>query len=110
MELSQESLIMAQGKKVKLQVVVIEMVDHLLEKSQAGLMRLLLVPSCHQLANMFTKALPPRSFTSNVSKLELVDLYTPTACGGLTENGPKPLEEAHDNLAHINPVDTSNCK
>lgn len=80
------------------------------EKSQAGLMRLLLVPSCHQLANMFTKALPPRSFTSNVSKLELVDLYTPPACGGLTENDPKPLEEIHDNLVHINPVDTSNCK
>lgn len=80
------------------------------EKSQAGLMRLLPIPSCHQLADMFTKALPPRSFTSNVSKLELVDLYTPPTCGGLTENGPKPLEEAHDNLAHINPVDTSNCK
>ena len=80
------------------------------EKSQAGLMRLLPIPSCHQLADMFTKALPPRSFTSNVSKLELVDLYTPPTCGGLTENGPKPLEETHDNLAHINPVDTSNCK
>ncbi|XP_028218674.1 uncharacterized protein LOC114400433 [Glycine soja] len=80
------------------------------EKSQAGLMRLLPIPSCHQLADMFTKALPPRSFTSNVSKLELVDLYTPPTCGGLTENGPKPLEETHDNLARINPVDTSNCK
>ncbi|KAG5142291.1 hypothetical protein JHK82_017986 [Glycine max] len=49
------------------------------EKVQAGLMRLLPVSSPHQLADMFTKALSPRFFKSNVSKLELIDLYTPPA-------------------------------
>ncbi|KAL2324867.1 hypothetical protein Fmac_023925 [Flemingia macrophylla] len=49
------------------------------EKAQAGLMRLLPVPSSYQLANMFTKALPPHLFKSNVSKLELIDIYTPPA-------------------------------
>ncbi|KHN30317.1 hypothetical protein glysoja_037828, partial [Glycine soja] len=47
------------------------------EKAQAGLMRLLPVPSSHQLADMFTEALSPRLFKSNVSNSRLIDLYTP---------------------------------
>ena len=55
------------------------------EKTQASLMRLLPIPSSHQLADIFTKALPPHLFHSNLSKLELVDIYTPPVCEGLTE-------------------------
>ena len=55
------------------------------EKSQAGLMRLLPVPSSNQLADIFTKGLPPRLFTVNSSKLKLANIYLPPACGGLTE-------------------------
>lgn len=52
------------------------------EKSQQGLMRLLYVPSSNQLANMFTKPLPPALFTKNLSKLELIDIFKPLVCGG----------------------------
>lgn len=74
------------------------------EKSQAGLMRLLPVPSSHQLADMFTKALPPRLFHSNLSKLELVDSYIPSACGGLIEEQPKESHTTHNNSAHTDYV------
>ncbi|KAK7401051.1 hypothetical protein VNO78_12363 [Psophocarpus tetragonolobus] len=55
------------------------------KKNQAGLMQLLPVSSSNQLADMFTKALPPRLFTANLSKLELLDIFAPPACGGLKE-------------------------
>ena len=48
-------------------------------------MKLLHVSSSYQLADMFTKALPPKLFQSNISKLELLDLFEPSACGGLKE-------------------------
>ncbi|KAL2326902.1 hypothetical protein Fmac_020329 [Flemingia macrophylla] len=54
------------------------------EKSQAGLMLLLLVPSSNQLADIFTN--PPHSFSTNLSKLQLQDIFVPPACGVLTEN------------------------
>ena len=50
------------------------------EKIQAGLMKLLPVPSSQQLVDIFTKALPPRLFHANLSKLELVD--TPLQLAG----------------------------
>jgi len=50
------------------------------EKVQAGLMKLLPVPSSRQLADIFTKALPPRLFHANLSKLEMVD--TPLQLAG----------------------------
>nr|KYP51626.1 hypothetical protein KK1_026510 [Cajanus cajan] len=63
-------------------------------------MRLLPVSFSNQLADMFTKALPPRLFTANLSKLELLDIFAPPACGGLKE------EEA-SNSAQPNNKDTS---
>ena len=45
------------------------------EKAQTGLMRLLPISSSNQLANMFTKALPPCLFTVNLSKLKLHDIH-----------------------------------
>ncbi|BAT89434.1 hypothetical protein VIGAN_06038600, partial [Vigna angularis var. angularis] len=55
------------------------------EKSQEGLMKLLPVPSANQLADIFTKALPPHSFKLNLSKLQLHNIFAPPACGGLIE-------------------------
>ena len=43
------------------------------------------VPSSNQLADIFTKSLPPRLFHDNVSKLQLLDVFVPPACGGLLE-------------------------
>jgi len=55
------------------------------EKSQAGLMHLLPVSSSNQLADIFTKALPPQLFCTLLSKLGLVNLFDPPSCGGLTK-------------------------
>ena len=52
------------------------------EKLQAGLVHLLPVSSENQLADIFTKALPPRSFGTIISKLGLVDIFQPPACRG----------------------------
>ena len=60
------------------------------EKSQAGLMLLLPVPSSNQLADIFTKTLPPQSFNTNISKLQLQNIFAPPACGGLTEKTYNP--------------------
>jgi len=55
------------------------------EKSQAGLMRLLPVSSSSQF-----KALPPRLFGTFLSKLGLVNLFDPPACGGNKDRrGPR---------------------
>ena len=51
------------------------------EKAQAGLMKLLPVSSANQLADIFTKALSPKLFISILSKLGLVDIFQPPACG-----------------------------
>ena len=48
-------------------------------------MKLLPVSSVHQLANIFTKALSPKPFTSILSKLGLVDIFQPPACGGVSD-------------------------
>ena len=55
------------------------------KKLLAGLIHLLPVSSSHQLADNFTKALPPRLFHSNLSKLELLDIFKSPACEGLKE-------------------------
>jgi hypothetical protein len=47
------------------------------EKLQQGLIHLLHVPSNSQVADMFTKALYPKYFSSDVSKLGLLDIYSP---------------------------------
>jgi hypothetical protein len=59
------------------------------EKSQTGLMKLLSVPSSNHIADIFIKALPPRLFFFNLSKLKLEDIFLPPACGGLIEDEHK---------------------
>ncbi|XP_020229223.1 uncharacterized protein LOC109810225 [Cajanus cajan] len=59
------------------------------EKLLTGLMHLLPVSSSHQLADIFTKALSPRLFHLNLSKLELLDIFKPPTCEGLNEEEPK---------------------
>ena len=59
------------------------------EKAQAGLMRLLLVSSENQLADIFAKAFLPQPFTRILSKLGLVNIFQPPACGGILEEMPK---------------------
>jgi hypothetical protein len=53
------------------------------EKLHSGLMKLLPVPSKHQLADFFTKALLPQPFSLLLSKLGLLDIYQSPTCGGV---------------------------
>jgi hypothetical protein len=62
------------------------------DKLQAGVMKLLPISSKAQIADFFTKALLPLPFSTFLSKLNMVDIYHPSTCGGLTHN-----EEKHDN-------------
>jgi ATP sulfurylase len=52
------------------------------EKLQSGILKLLPVSSQDQVADFFTKALHPQPFTLLLSKLGLLDIYQPPACGG----------------------------
>jgi len=52
------------------------------EKLQQGTFKLLPVKSQAQLVDFFTKPLPPTSFTSFVSKLNMFDLYHAKLEGG----------------------------
>ncbi|MED6170397.1 hypothetical protein PIB30_116850 [Stylosanthes scabra] len=56
------------------------------QKAQAGVMKLLHVPSSNQLADIFTKPLSPQPFHSNLSKLGILDIYHPRACGGILDH------------------------
>ena len=65
------------------------------EKAQQGLMQLLHVSFSNQIANIFTKALPPSLFTINLSKLELIDIIrkitaTHNTTSVLIRPGPRP--------------------
>lgn len=51
------------------------------EKLQAGVLKLLLIPTALQVADMFTKALQPRIFQGFVSKLAMVNIFQPPTCG-----------------------------
>lgn len=53
------------------------------EKCQAGLMKLMPISTHDQVADIFTKGLHPVSFAKLVYKLGLVDIYQPSACGGV---------------------------
>ena len=53
------------------------------EKLQAGVMRLLHVSSSNQTTNVFTKAARPRQIYECITKLGMVDIYQPPACGGV---------------------------
>src|ERR1044072_1074126 len=50
------------------------------EKTQSGLMHLLPVSSNAQVADVFTKPLPFKSFVTFLPKLGMVDIYHPPAC------------------------------
>lgn len=52
------------------------------EKLQSGLMKLLPISSKSQLADFFTKALPPQVFSSFISKLSMLDIYHAQLEGG----------------------------
>jgi len=56
------------------------------EKLQSGILKLLPVSSQEQVADFFTKALHPRPFNLLLSKLGLLDISQPPACGGLLDN------------------------
>ena len=51
------------------------------QKAQARMMKLLPVSSSKQLANIFTKPLFPHLFHLNLSKLGVLDIFHPPACG-----------------------------
>ena len=69
------------------------------QKLLSGLMNLLPISSSHQLADMFTKALSPKLFQSNLSKLELHDIFEPPACGGGAKRRRK--SQLNRRLSHI---------
>lgn len=56
------------------------------DKVQAGIMKLLPVSSKDQLADFFTKPLLPQLFNILLSKLGMLNIYHPPACGGILEH------------------------
>ncbi|PNX92176.1 putative copia-type protein [Trifolium pratense] len=57
------------------------------DKVQQGVFKLLPISTKSQLADFFTKALPPKSFNSFISKLSMLNIYYAPACGRvLNEN------------------------
>ena len=54
-------------------------------KIQEGVLGLLSISSKEQLADFFTKVLPPPSFVPFISKLGMIDLYQAPACGGMSK-------------------------
>ena len=70
----------------------IELDYHLIrEKVVAGIIKVFYIASTLQVADIFTKTLPPKDFEVNVSKLELWNIHRP-ACGGVSENEEKLIE------------------
>jgi hypothetical protein len=51
------------------------------DKVQQGTFKLLPISTKSQLADFFTKALPPKTFTSFISKLSMINIYHTPACG-----------------------------
>ena len=60
-------------------------IDCHLVKLQAGIMKLLHLPSKDQLADFFTKHLFPQPFNTLLSKLGMLNIYHSPACEGLLE-------------------------
>jgi hypothetical protein len=56
------------------------------EKLQTGLMKLLPVSSQNQIADFFTKPLLPQPFHLLLSKLNMLDIYQYSPCGGLLQS------------------------
>jgi hypothetical protein len=53
------------------------------DKVQEGIFKLLPLSTKSQVADFFTKALPPKLFSSFLSKLSMVNIYHAAACGRL---------------------------
>jgi hypothetical protein len=51
------------------------------DKVQQGTFKLLPISTKSQLADFFTKALPPKVFNSFISKLSMINIYHTPACG-----------------------------
>lgn len=51
------------------------------EKLQAGVVKLLPIPTALQVADIFTKALQPRIFQGFLAKLAMINIFPPSACG-----------------------------
>ncbi|CAL1369741.1 unnamed protein product [Linum trigynum] len=67
----------------------IELDCHLVrEKLQAGIVKILHVSSLHQLADLFTKPLPPAIFSTLLSKFGVHNLFPP-ACEGVSDENVK---------------------
>jgi hypothetical protein len=79
------------------------------ERLQKGLMHLLPLSSTNQLADIFTKALPPRLFNINLSKLELVNIFLPPTCGELTKKDSNQAQDSSQHGPNSYPV-ASRCR
>jgi hypothetical protein len=64
-------------------------------------MKLLPVSSQDQIADFFTKPLLPQPFQSLLSKLNMLDIYHSSPCGGgLLQSADEDTMETHDSLQH----------
>jgi hypothetical protein len=66
------------------------------DKVQQGTFKLLPVSSKSQLADFFTKALPPKVFNSFISKLAMINIYHSPACGRVTQLQNQAQEDYSD--------------
>jgi hypothetical protein len=70
------------------------------EKLRAGLMKLLSMSSQDQIADFFTKPLLPQPFQFLLSKLNMLDIYHSSPCGGLLQSADENTKETHNSLQH----------
>ncbi|MCH82043.1 retrovirus-related pol polyprotein from transposon TNT 1-94, partial [Trifolium medium] len=77
------------------------------DKVQQGIFKLLPISTKSQLADFFTKALPPKTFNTFISKLSMINIYHTPACGRVLSiqdqhTMPKEIAEqvtvTHDSL------------
>jgi hypothetical protein len=70
------------------------------EKLRAGLMKLLSMSSQDQIADFFTKPLLSQPFQFLLSKLNMLDIYHSSPCGGLLQSADENTKETHNSLQH----------
>ncbi|MCH81656.1 hypothetical protein A2U01_0002447 [Trifolium medium] len=76
------------------------------EKLQAGVLKLLRVTSQNQVVDFFTKALLPQPFHILMSKLDLINIYHPSSCGGILQSSAEDHGQIDnlDNKSHLLPI------